>query len=41
MGANAAALVKELAQEKGIQNITLEYSPESFTESDPEFVRET
>ena len=41
MGAQAAALVKELAHEKGIKNITLEYSPESFTESDPEFVRKT
>ncbi len=41
MGAQAAALVKELAREKGIGNITLEYSPESFTESDPKFVRKT
>ena len=40
MGADAARLVKELAKEKGI-NVTLEYSPESFTESDPSFVRET
>ncbi|MCR5829365.1 MAG: 2-isopropylmalate synthase [Lachnospiraceae bacterium] len=40
MGADAARLVKELAKEKNI-NVTLEYSPESFTESRPDFVRET
>ena len=40
MGANAVRLVKQLAAEKGIR-VTLEYSPESFTESDPDFVRET
>ncbi|MCR4720206.1 MAG: 2-isopropylmalate synthase [Lachnospiraceae bacterium] len=40
MGAAAASLVKKLAAEKGIR-VTLEYSPESFTESDPDFVRQT
>ena len=40
MGADAARLVRELAAQKGI-GVTLEYSPESFTESDPGFVTET
>jgi len=40
MGAEAARLVKDIAREKGMK-ITLEYSPESFTESNPDFVRET
>jgi len=39
MGEVSAKLVKELA-DKSDANIILEYSPESFTESNPDFVRE-